>query len=155
MDCGCCIPYKIFPRNKSYQIVPGLHADGDLPALPQHKSRSLFSNIVSLSPSRNNMQCEIEALEATARQILHQKIAEQTAKEGLVEKSIKEGLAEQTAKEGLAEQTAKEGLAEQTAKEWLVEKSIKAGPTVKFNRIPNIIPFTQPISSKHDIVRNG
>jgi hypothetical protein len=119
MDCGCCIPYKIFPRNKSYQIVPGLHADGDLPALPQHKSRSLFSNIVSLSPSRNNMQCEIEALEATARQILHQKIAEQTAKEGLV------------------------------------EKSIKAGPTVKFNRIPNIIPFTQPISSKHDIVRNG
>jgi hypothetical protein len=128
MDCGCCIPYKIFPRNKSYQIVPGLHADGDLPVLPQHKSRSLFSNIVSLSPSRNNMQCEIEALEATARQILHQKIAEQTAKEGL---------------------------AEQTAKEGLVEKSIKAGPTVKFNRIPNIVPFTQPISSKHDIVRNG
>jgi len=128
MDCGCCIPYKIFPRNKSYQIVPGLHADGDLPALPQHKSRSLFSNIVSLSPSRNNMQYEIEALEATARQILHQKIAEQTAKERL---------------------------AEQTTKEGLVEKSIKAGPTVKFNRIPNIIPFTQPISSKHDIVRNG
>jgi hypothetical protein len=78
MNPWCCVPRKIFPKSKSYQIVPGLT---ELPGLPElapvaHKSWSFFPSIVSITSSHNNLQYEIEAMEAAARDMMQQHMVE-------------------------------------------------------------------------------